>query len=146
MAEPEMAGWQPYAWAAIRVAPRVERGECLNAGVVLFCRPLRFLAARTAFDPARLTLLDPALDLDAVERHLRYLERVAAGDPAAGPIARLPQPERFGWLTAPASTVVQPGPVHAGLCRDPAVELDRLFRRMVGVDGVGKSGSREVGE
>jgi DUF3037 family protein len=146
VAEPEAAGWQPYAWAPIRVAPRVERDERLNAGVVLYSRPLRFLGARTVFDPARLAMLDPTLDLHAVARHLRYLERVAAGDPEAGPIARLPQPERFGWLTAPASTVVQPGPVHAGLCRDPAAELDHLFRRMVGVEGVGKSGIREVGE
>jgi hypothetical protein len=131
--------WQPYAWTAIRVTPRVERGECLNVGVALYCRPRGFLGARVRFDPARLAALDPTLDLDAVARQLRYLEQVAAGDPAAGPIARLPQHERFGWLAAPASTVVQPGPVHGGLCRDPALELDRLFRRMVATGDAGET-------
>ena len=125
------SGRDPYAWAAVRVVPRVERGECLNVGVVLHCRPRRFLGLRLGLNPARLRALDPELDLEAVERHLGYLGRVAAGDPGAGAIARLSAAERFGWLVAPASTVVQPGPVHAGLCLDPEVELEALFRRMV---------------
>ncbi len=134
--------WQPYAWTAIRVTPRVERGECLNVGVALYCRPRGFLGARLRFNPARLAALDPTLDLDAVARQLRYLDQIAAGNSDAGPIARLPQHERFGWLAAPVSTVVHPGPVHGGLCRDPAIELDRLFQRMVATTDAGeRSGS-----
>lgn len=121
----------PFAYALIRVVPRIERGECLNLGVVLFCRPRRFLGLRLALDRARLHALDPALDLDALARHGAALEWVAAGDPAGGAIARLPAAERFGWLVAPASTVVQPGPVHAGLTVDPAATLDHLFATLV---------------
>jgi len=122
---------QPFAYAPIRVVPRAERGECLNAGVILYCRARRFLAAQTTLDPARLLALAPDLDLAAVGRQLDLIRLLCAGDPAAGPIAHLPQPERFGWLVAPASTVVQPGPVHAGLTTDPAATLERLFATMV---------------
>jgi hypothetical protein len=121
----------PFAYAPIRVVPRLERGECLNAGVVLYCRARRFLAARTELDPGRLLALAPDLDLAAVGRQLDLIRLVCAGDPAAGAIGRLPQPERFGWLVAPASTVVQPGPVHAGLTADPAATLERLFATTV---------------
>lgn len=124
-------GRDPYAYALIRVVPRVERGECVNAGVVLFCRPRRFLDLRLELNRARLLALAPDLDLEAVGRQLDLLARVCAGDAAAGPIAALPAAERFGWLTAPASTAVQPGPVHAGLCDDPATTLDHLFATMV---------------
>ena len=127
-ARPERAA---YAYAVIRLVPRVERGECLNAGVVLFCRARRFLAARTLLDEARLRAFAPGLDLDGVARHLATIERVAAGDPGAGPIARLPAPERFGWLVAPASTVVQPGPVHGGASADPEGTLAALFDKLV---------------
>ena len=121
----------PYAYAAIRVVPRVERGECLNTGVVLFCRPRRFLAMRSEVDAGRLLALAPDLDLEGVRRRLDLLAAVAAGEAGAGAIARLPHFERFGWLVAPASTVVQPGPVHAGLCADPAETLERLFAALV---------------
>lgn len=121
----------PYAYAPIKLVPRVERGECVNVGVVLYCRPRRFLAVRTALDPDRLRALWPEVDLDAVARHLKTLELVAAGHPAGGSIAGLPQHERFGWLVAPASTIVQPGPVHAGRGADPAAALDALFARLV---------------
>ena len=120
-----------YAYAVIRLVPRVERGECLNVGVVLFCRPRRFLGARTWLDEARLRAFAPGLDLEGVARHLDAVERVALGDPAGGPIARLPAPERFGWLVAPASTIVQPGPVHGGASADPAAALATLFERLV---------------
>jgi hypothetical protein len=113
------------------VVPRVERGEFVNVGVVLYSRPRRFLGVRTLLDRGRLRSLWPDLDLTAVERHLRVIESVAAGDSAGGAIARLPDAERFGWLTAPASTVVQPGPVHAGLCHDPEVALGELFSGFV---------------
>jgi hypothetical protein len=124
-------GEHPFQYAIIRVVPRVERGECLNAGVVLLCRPKRFLAARVGLDVGRLNALAPGVDAGMIEEHLAAIERVAAGDPAAGPIARLGQGERFHWLVAPSSTVIQPSDVHTGLCDDPAVELDHLFERLV---------------
>jgi hypothetical protein len=122
----------PFQYAIMRVVPDVERGECVNAGVVVFCRPRRFLAARVALDPDRLRALAPAADLDAVRAHLEAVERIAAGDPAAGPIAALPASERFHWLVAPASTIIQPSAVHTGLTDDPGAELERLVRRLVG--------------
>jgi len=114
--------------------PRVDRGEFVNAGVVLFCRERRFLGARVALDPTRLAALAalaPGLDLAPIRAELEAIPRVCAGDHDAGPIARLPQAERFHWLVAPASTVVQPSPVHAGLCHDPAATLDRLLAAVV---------------
>ena len=122
---------QPFQYAIIRVVPRVERGECLNAGVVLLCRSRRFLAARVGLDVARLEALAPGVDPATIQEHLAAIERVAAGDPEAGPIARLGQGERFRWLVAPSSTVIQPSEVHTGLSDDPAVELDHLFERLV---------------
>ena len=121
----------PFQYAMVRVIPDVERGECLNAGVIVFCRPRRFLAARMALDTARLRALAPGVDLEAVQAHLDAVERIAAGDAAAGPIAALPASERFHWLVAPASTIIQPSPVHTGLTEDPEGELDRLLRRLV---------------
>lgn len=125
----------PFAYAVLRVVPDLERGESVNAGLVLFCRTRGFLAARVGLDPGRLQALAPAADAGAVTRHLESLEAVAAGDPAAGPVAALDRSERFGWLTAPASTVVQPGPVHTGLCDEPEAMLDRLFARLVAGGG-----------
>jgi hypothetical protein len=121
----------PFQYAAIRVVPRVERGEAINAGVVLFCRPKRFLGARTQLDEALLRALAPGCDPEEVRLLLATVERIAAGDPEGGPIAALPQSERFHWLVAPASTIVQPGPVHTGLTTDPEHELDHLFERLV---------------
>jgi len=138
MDSPELAtppAREPFAYAVIRVVPRVERGECLNVGVVLFCRSRRFLAARMAPDWRRLLALSPRLDVPAVERRLDLIARVCAGDLAAAPMARWPQAERFGWVVAPASTIVQPGPVHAGLTLDPAATLDRLVASMVLSEG-----------
>jgi Protein of unknown function (DUF3037) len=122
---------EEFQYALWRVVPRVERGECFNAGVVLFCRRARFLAARVELDPARLAALAPGAEPDGIERHLRHLQRVAAGDPDAGPVAALAQSERFHWLVAPSSTVVQPSPVHTGLSDDPQAELDHLFATLV---------------
>jgi hypothetical protein len=124
-------GREEFQYALWRVVPRVERGECFNAGVVLFSRRHRFLAARTHLDAGRLAALAPGVEPDAIARHLDTLERIAAGDPDAGPIARMDQSERFHWLVAPSSTVVQPSAVHTGLCDDPAAELDHLFRTLV---------------
>ena len=121
----------PFQYAIVRVVPRVERGECVNVGVVLFCRPRRFLAARIALDEARLRRSRPALDVDEVRAHLDAMTRIAAGDAGAGPVARLEQSERFHWLVAPSSTVIQTSPVHTGLCEDPEDTLARLLGKLV---------------
>jgi len=99
---------------------------------VLFCRPRRFLAARVALDAARVRALAPEADLEAVRGHLDAFARIAAGDPQAGPMAALPPSERFHWLVAPSSTVIQCSPVHTGLTDDPPGELERLVARLVG--------------
>ena len=125
---------EPFQYALLRVVPDLERGETLNAGVVLFSRRHGFLDARVRLDRDRLAALSagPDADADAIEERLDQLAGVARGDPAAGPVAALEPSERFGWLTAPASTVVQPSAVHTGLCDDPAAMLERLFARLVG--------------
>jgi DUF3037 family protein len=120
-----------FAYAILRVVPRVERGEQLNAGVVLFCRRRGFLAARVELDELRLAALAPDVDPERVRAHLDALARIAAGDPAGGPVAALEPSERFGWLVAPSSTIVQPSPVHTGLGDDPWVMLGRLFAELV---------------
>ena len=126
-----MPARSPFQYAALRIVPRVERGEAVNAGVVLFCRPLRFLGARTHLDDALLAALAPGCDPEEVRPLLATVERIAAGDASGGPIAQLPPSERFHWLVAPASTIVQPGPVHTGLTDDPQHELDRLYAKLV---------------
>jgi hypothetical protein len=122
----------PFAYATIRVVPRVEREEFVNVGVVLFSRPRKFLGVEARLDGDRLRALWPELDLDAIERQLDVMRLVVAGDPAGGAVAHLPAAERFGWLSAPASTILQPGPVHAGLADDPAATLRDLFADLVG--------------
>jgi hypothetical protein len=120
-----------FQYAIVRVNPRVERGECLNVGVVLLCRPRRYLGARIALDERRLAAFAPDLDPATIRPHLAAIERIAAGDPGAGPIARLGLAERFHWLVAPSSTIIQPSEVHTGLCDDPAAELDHLMATLV---------------
>lgn len=120
-----------YDYALIRVVPRVERDEFLNAGVILFCRTRRYLGARVRLDPQRLAVLAPDLDPDDAERHLALIPRVCVGGRDAGPIGGLTAAERFHWLVAPRSTVVQTSPVHCGLCHDPAAMLDRLFATLI---------------
>ena len=130
-----MPGREGFQYAVLRVVPRIERGEFLNAGVVLFSRRHGFLAIQAEVDAAALAALAPDCEPDAVSAHLRTLELVAAGDPDGGPIAALEPSERFHWLTAPASTIVQPSPVHTGLTDDPAGELARLFAEQVSRPG-----------
>jgi hypothetical protein len=121
----------PYQYAVIRVVPRVERGECLNAGVVLLCRSKAFIGARTELDERRLAALAPDTDPATVRPHLAAIERVASGDSSGGPMASLSVPERFHWLVSPASTIIQPSEVHTGLTDDPAAELEHLFETLV---------------
>ena len=125
-----MPALSSFDYAIIRVVPRVERGEFVNAGAILFCRARRFLGARIELDTGRLAALAPWLEIAAVERQLALIPRICAGDDP-GPIGRLPQAERFHWLVAPSSTVVQPSPVHSGFCADPEAELERLLATMV---------------
>lgn len=120
-----------FDYAIIRVVPEVERGECLNVGVVLICRQRRYLGIRLALDADRLRAFWPSIDLEAVSQQLDGLRRVAEGDPTAGPIARLSQAERFHWLVAPSSTIIQPSPAHSGLCEQPVAALDELMARLV---------------
>ena len=126
-----MSGGSPFSYAVYRLVPRVERGEQMNVGVVVFSRPLRYLAARTALDAGRLAALWPELDPETVRPHLAAIERVAGGDATAGPIAKLDPGERFYSLSSPSSTMIQPSAVHTGICTDPAAELEKLFRALV---------------
>jgi pyridoxamine 5'-phosphate oxidase len=120
-----------FQYALLRVVPHIERGEFVNAGVVVFCRPLRFLKARIRLDPARLRALAPDADPEPIAAQLDLMARIAGGDESAGPIARLEPSERFHWLAAPSSTVIQPSPVHTGLCDDPYRILGRLYDTLV---------------
>ena len=122
---------QPYEWAVIRVVPRVERGEFVNVGVVVYCRALDFLAAETTDDLDRAVALDPSLDTAAIRAHLASVRAVCAGAAAAGASGQRSPGDRFRWLVAPRSTVVQTSPVHTGLTDDPAAEVASLFAAMV---------------
>ena len=121
----------PFDYAIVRVVPRVDRQEFINAGAIVHCRVRGFLAARVELDEARLRALDPSCDLALVRRHLEAVVRVAVGDRDAGPVAELPQPDRFHWLVAPRSTIIQPSPVHVGLTDDPAAALEEIMTSMV---------------
>jgi hypothetical protein len=121
----------PFQYIVVRVVPRVDRGEQFNAGVVLFCPKVDYLAARVELDPVRLAALAPAADAGEVRRHLDAVAAVAAGRADAGPVARLDRSARFHWLASPSSTIIQPSPIHTGLCGDPPAALDRLFAELV---------------
>ncbi|GAA5054673.1 hypothetical protein HNP84_003012 [Thermocatellispora tengchongensis] len=130
-----------YEYALIRVVPRIERGELINAGVIVYCQPRDYLCAKAELDEARLLALDPGADVTAVRQALAVYER-ACGDDTPGPLARESRGGRFRWLTAPRSTVVQAGPVHAGLTDDPAAELEHLFARLVRAPGAVRTAPR----
>ena len=120
-----------FEYALLRVVPRVERGECINAGVVVYCRARAYVGARTHLDETRLLALDPDADVAGVRAALGAVERHCAGGEEAGQAARDDAGRRFRWLIAPRSTVVQPGPVHTGLTADPAAETQRLLDLLV---------------
>lgn len=115
-----------FDYAILRVVPRVERQEFVNAGVVVFCREKRYLAARIRLDHERVKALWSEADLDLVAKHLEAVVRICKGDAAAGAIAQLSQSERFHWLVSPRSTIIQPSPVHTGVCGETGKLLDRL--------------------
>ena len=120
-----------YDYAVIRVVPKVDREEFINAGVIVSCPELSFLEARIKLDEARLLALDPHVDLDLVRKHLASVPIICRGGDGAGPIGQLPQRQRFHWLVAPRSTVIQTSPVHTGRCGDPAAALEHLVATMV---------------
>jgi hypothetical protein len=120
-----------YDYAVVRVVPRVDRGEWINVGVVLFCRPRRFLAAMIELDRDRLRAIAPKLDLDEVQQHLDVFPRIAKGGKDAGPIGILPLQERYHWLVAPRSAIIQVALAHTGRCADPAAEIERLMDMFV---------------
>jgi hypothetical protein len=122
-----------FDYAVIRVVPRVDREEFVNAGVILFCLERDFLEARIDLDPDRLQAVFPDVDLQMIQEHLAAFARVAEGGEGSGPIGRLSQRERFHWLVAPRSTMIQVGPVHSGLCEDPRCALEKLLDRVVRV-------------
>jgi len=126
-----MAGDHTYDYAIIRVVPRVDRGELINAGVILSCPAVDFLEARIELDVARLLALDPALDVEATRANLQMIPRVCRGGAEAGPIGELPQRSRFHWLVSPRSTIIQMSPVHTGRTDDPEKALQRLLETMV---------------
>ncbi len=115
-----------YEYAYLRVVPNLDRGEFVTVGVLLFCRTLRFLEVRLTLDEARLLAIAPTLDVGELQRHLALIPRICAGE---GPIGELGQAESFHWLVAPHNTLIQASPVHAGLCDDPAVALEKLARK-----------------
>ena len=124
-----------FDYAVVRVVPRVEREEFVNAGVIVFCMEQDFLDARTALDPARVRALFPGADLALIDEHLAAIPKICAGGNGSGPIGRLSQRERWHWLVAPRSTVIQVSPVHSGLCDDPGAELERLMKGLVEATG-----------
>jgi hypothetical protein len=120
-----------YDYAVIRVVPRVEREEFVNVGVIVACPPKDFLEARIELDESRLQALDPTLDIDSIRRHLASIPLICAGGEAAGPIGKLSRRERFHWLIAPRSTIIQTSPVHTGRCTNLADTLEHLLNVMV---------------
>lgn len=124
-----------FDYAVLRIVPRVDREEFLNAGVIVFCLQRGFLEARVCLPEQRLRAFWPDLDLSLVQSHLDAFARIARGDPAGGPIAQLSLRERFHWLVSPRSTIIQVSPVHSGLCDQPESVLEALFQKLVDLNG-----------
>ena len=131
MPTPISSDYAGFEYAMIRVVPRVEREEFVNAGLILFCLERQFLEARVTIEKARLKALWPGVDIDLVKQHLEAIPKICSGELSAGPIGRLSLRERFHWLVAPRSTMIQMSPVHSGLCENPVQELDQLFKATV---------------
>ena len=120
-----------YDYAIIRVVPKVEREEFLNVGVLVSCPGKGFLEARIELDEQRLMILDPTLDIESIRAHLATIVAICRGGERAGPIGQLSQRERFHWLVAPRSTIIQTSPVHTGYCKDTSALLEHLLETMV---------------
>lgn len=127
-----MHGSHLFEYAIIRVVPHVEREEFINVGVILICPGKKFLKTRFAVNQNRLRALCDEVDMEELDRHIQAFDRISNGGPDSGPIGKLPLKERFRWLTASRSTILQTSPVHPGLCPDPQEMLDKLFRKLVG--------------
>jgi hypothetical protein len=121
-----------FDYAVLRVVPRVDREEFINAGVIVFCLQQQFLQARIYIDENRLKALWPEIDVECVQRRLQAFLKICDGDLSAGPIARLTRRERFHWLVAPRSTIIQVSPVHSGICEAPEKAIDRIFQQLLG--------------
>jgi hypothetical protein len=126
-----MRDHETYDYAIIRVVPKVEREEFVNVGVIVSCQAREFLEAHVELNESRLSAMDPTLDVDTIRAHLASLLTVCAGGAQAGPIGQLSQRERFRWLVAPRSTIIQTSPVHTGCCQDPTAVLEHLLNTMV---------------
>ena len=120
-----------YDYAVVRVVPKVDREEFINAGVIVSCPELSFLEARIKLNEARLLALDPNIEVELVRKHLASIPKICLGGDDAGSIGQLPQRQRFHWLVAPRSTIIQTSPVHVGRCGDPAAALEHLVATMV---------------
>ncbi len=120
-----------FDYAVIRIVPRVDRAEFINAGVILFARTIRFLDARIFLDRDRLRMLFPNADITEIEHHLTLIPKICAGGKDSGPIGELPQYERWHWLVAPRSTIIQTSETHSGICEDPSIALSRLMQSLV---------------
>lgn len=127
-----MQGKHLFEYAVVRIVPQVEQEEFLNAGVILYCSAKKFLRCRVVIDDTRLRMLCNDIDFDELRSHVHSFERICRGGKDAGPIGELSLPERFRWLTAARSTVIQTSKVHPGLCNDPEETLNQLFEKMVG--------------
>lgn len=126
-----MPALSSFDYAVVRVVPRVEREEFLNAGVILLCLEHKFLSARLHLREQHVCAVWPDLDLNLIRSHLEAFSKICQGDESAGPIAHLSKRERFHWLVAPRSAMIQVSPVHSGLCQNPAATLDKLFQELV---------------
>ena len=123
-----------FEYAVIRIVPRVEREEFLNVGVVLFCREQKFLHCKFYIDPSRIKAFSPPINIEQIDAYLCAFRLICEGDNAGGPIASLPMIERFRWLTAARSTMLQTSSVHSGLCVDAKDTLEKLYKRLVAAE------------
>lgn len=126
-----MHGKHLFEYAFIRAVPRVERQEFINVGVILYCRSQRFLDLKINLNQRKINCLDGNADIELFKRVLNGFKNVCEGSATAGPIGRLPAAERFRWLTASRSTIIQTSPVHPGFCVQPSITLEKIFLEMV---------------
>lgn len=126
-----MQDQQLFEYAVIRIVPRVEREEFINAGIILFCKKLNFLHVLYELNPQKIAVVDAECDIEELSAHLKAFESIATGEKTAGPIAQLSPPERFRWLTAQRSTIIQTSKVHPGLGEDPKKIISQLFQQLV---------------